>query len=118
MAFCTKCGAEISDNAAFCTSCGEPISNDKQKQPNDGSGVPTFTPPTPTFEPPKNEKPQFNGPACYYHKDEPAVAKLQDVANIFVRIVLITTVCPVVIMQVRLFAMIAASNSLLKTLMN
>lgn len=75
MAFCTKCGAEISDNAAFCTSCGEPISNDKQKQPNDGSGVPTFTPPTPTFEPPKNEKPQFNGPACYYHKDEPAVAK-------------------------------------------
>ncbi len=37
--------------------------------------VPTFTPPTPTFEPPKDSKPQFNGPACYYHKDEPAVAK-------------------------------------------
>lgn len=37
--------------------------------------VPTFTPPTPTFTPPKNTKPDFNGPACSYHKDEPAVAK-------------------------------------------
>lgn len=37
--------------------------------------APTFTPPTPTFEPPKNTKPQFNGPACHYHKDEPAVAR-------------------------------------------
>lgn len=37
--------------------------------------VPTFTPPTPTFTPPKNIKPDFNGPACSYHKDEPAVAK-------------------------------------------
>ena len=36
---------------------------------------PTFTPPVPTFTPPQNTKPQFNGPACYYHKDEPAVAK-------------------------------------------
>lgn len=37
--------------------------------------IPTFTPPTPTFTPPKNTKPDFNGPACSYHKDEPAVAK-------------------------------------------
>lgn len=37
--------------------------------------APTFTPPTPTFTPPKNTKPDFNGPACSYHKDEPAVAK-------------------------------------------
>ncbi len=37
--------------------------------------VPTFTPPTPTFTPPANAKPQFNGPACSFHKDEPAVAK-------------------------------------------
>lgn len=37
--------------------------------------VPTFTPPTPTFTPPANAKPQFNGPVCYYHNDEPAVAK-------------------------------------------
>lgn len=37
--------------------------------------VPTFTPPTPTFTPPKNTKPDINGPACSYHKDEPAVAK-------------------------------------------
>lgn len=39
------------------------------------SGAPTFTPPSPTFEPPKDAKPQFNGPACYYHQDEPAVAQ-------------------------------------------
>ena len=38
-------------------------------------GIPTFTPPTPTFTPPQNAKPEFNGPACSYHKDEPAVAK-------------------------------------------
>lgn len=38
-------------------------------------GVPTFTPPTPTFTPPQNAKPEFNGPACSYHKDERAVAK-------------------------------------------
>ena len=37
--------------------------------------IPIFTPPTPTFTPPKNTKPDFNGPACSYHKDEPAVAK-------------------------------------------
>ena len=37
--------------------------------------APTFTPPTPTFTPPQNAKPDFNGPACSYHKDEPAVAK-------------------------------------------
>ena len=36
---------------------------------------PSFTPPTPTFEPPQDSKPQFNGPACYYHRDEPAVAQ-------------------------------------------
>lgn len=43
--------------------------------PVDGKSdaAPTFTPPTPTFTPPA--KPQFNGPACTYHKDEPAVAK-------------------------------------------
>ncbi len=47
----------------------------EQKNTNQDNGVPVFTPPTPTFEPPKDAKPQFNGPACYYHKDEPAVAK-------------------------------------------
>lgn len=31
--------------------------------------APVFTPPTPTFEPPKH-----TGPSCYYHKDEPAVS--------------------------------------------
>lgn len=45
--------------------------------PVDGKSdaAPTFTPPTPTFTPPQNAKPEFNGPACSYHKDEPAVAK-------------------------------------------
>ncbi len=39
-------------------------------QNNMNGAVPTFTPPTPTFEPPK-----FSGPSCHYHRDEPAVAK-------------------------------------------
>ena len=34
--------------------------------------APTFTPPAPTFTPPRA---YANGPACYYHPDEPAVAK-------------------------------------------
>lgn len=75
MAYCTKCGAPVDDNAAFCTSCGQPLSKNEQKQKGENTGIPSFTPPTPTFEPPKNTKPQFNGPACYYHHDEPAVAK-------------------------------------------
>ena len=37
------------------------------------SGAPTFTPPAPTFTPPAQEK--HNGPVCYYHQDEPAVAQ-------------------------------------------
>ena len=28
----------------------------------------------PIFTPPSEEQRQFNGPSCYYHKDEPAVA--------------------------------------------
>lgn len=40
-----------------------------------GDNIPIFTPPTPTFEPPKEAKPQFAGPACHYHSDEPAVTK-------------------------------------------
>ncbi len=51
------------------------MDNEQMKTNNGADAVPTFTPPTPTFEPPKNTKPQFNGPACYYHNDEPAVAK-------------------------------------------
>lgn len=75
MAFCTKCGAQISDGAAFCTSCGQPISNAEKTQAASDAGIPTFTPPTPTFTPPSDAKPTFNGPACYYHSDEPAVAQ-------------------------------------------
>lgn len=51
------------------------MDNEQLKTNPGADAVPTFTPPTPTFEPPKDVKPQFNGPACYYHKDEPAVAK-------------------------------------------
>ena len=40
--------------------------------------IPTFTPPkddVPTFTPPKTAQRQFSGPSCYYHTDEPAVAR-------------------------------------------
>ncbi len=49
--------------------------NDEKKANGSIDSIPTFTPPTPTFEPPKNAKPAFNGPACHYHNDEPAVAR-------------------------------------------
>ena len=51
------------------------MDNEQMKTNAGTDAVPTFTPPTPTFTPPANAKPSFNGPACYYHKDEPAVAK-------------------------------------------
>ncbi len=51
------------------------MDNEKMKTADGMSGVPTFTPPTPTFEPPTGSRAQFNGPACYYHSDEPAVAQ-------------------------------------------
>ncbi len=34
------------------------------------NGIPTFTPPVQTFEPPK-----YSGPTCHYHRDEPSVAR-------------------------------------------
>lgn len=40
--------------------------------------IPTFTPPednAPIFTPPTEVKRQFSGPSCYYHADEPAVAR-------------------------------------------
>lgn len=51
------------------------MDNGQMKTTGGADAVPTFTPPTPTFTPPADPKPTFNGPACYYHKDEPAVAK-------------------------------------------
>lgn len=51
------------------------MDNEQMKTNGAADVAPTFTPPTPNFEPPKDAKPTFNGPACYYHKDEPAVAK-------------------------------------------
>lgn len=75
MAFCTKCGAQVADDATFCTACGQPLADNSQKQAGGDAGIPTFTPPVPTFTPPTNNAPAHNGPVCYYHKDEPAVAK-------------------------------------------
>lgn len=46
------------------------MDNDQMKTNSGADAIPTFTPPTPTFTPPKN-----SGPVCYYHQDEPAVAK-------------------------------------------
>lgn len=51
------------------------MDNEQMKTNGGADAVPTFTPPTPTFTPPADAKPTFNGPACSYHKDEPAVAK-------------------------------------------
>lgn len=51
------------------------MDNGQMKTTGGTDAIPTFTPPTPTFTPPADAKPTFNGPACYYHKDEPAVAK-------------------------------------------
>ena len=51
------------------------MDNEQMKTNGGADAVPTFTPPTPTFTPPADAKPSFNGPACSYHKDEPAVAK-------------------------------------------
>ena len=42
---------------------------------NQQNGVPTFTPPTQTFTPPSDAAHNNNGPVCYYHNDEPAVAQ-------------------------------------------
>lgn len=51
------------------------MENEQIKTNGGADVIPTFTPPPPTFTSPVNVKPTFNGPACYYHKDEPAAAK-------------------------------------------
>lgn len=63
------------NGAADTTPTFTPSGAENNQAGGKSDAAPTFTPPTPTFTPPKNEKPSFNGPACYYHKDEPAVAK-------------------------------------------
>ena len=77
MAFCPKCGSQIPDGSTFCGSCGTQIS---QTQKQGAGAAPTFTPPTaPTFTPPAQTftppTRAHNGPVCYYHQDEPAVAQ-------------------------------------------
>lgn len=95
MAFCPHCGKRLSDGAAFCGACGTKVNhtNDQMKTSSSPQvsaqktaptftpptaptftppAAPTFTPPAPTFTPPTRSS---NGAVCYYHPDEPAVAK-------------------------------------------
>jgi uncharacterized membrane protein len=44
MAYCTKCGAAVAENAAFCAACGAPQSS----VPNAGQGAAPAATPTPT----------------------------------------------------------------------
>ena len=80
MAFCPKCGRQLPDGAAFCDSCGTQVSQVSQAPKTNTNNTPTFTPPTaPTFTPPAQTftppRNVHNGPVCYYHQDEPAVAQ-------------------------------------------
>ena len=50
------------------------MDNEQVKNNSGADSIPTFTPPTQTFTPPKT--PVHNGPVCYYHNDEPAVCLL------------------------------------------
>jgi ribosomal protein L40E len=70
MFICPKCGAQLNDGSSFCTKCGTQI--------QDSNAIPTFTPPdnnAPVFTPPSQPARNFNGPVCYHHQDEPAVAQ-------------------------------------------
>lgn len=51
------------------------MENEQMKMSGIGDTIPTFAPPTPSFTPPADVAPSFSGPACHYHKNEPAVAK-------------------------------------------
>ena len=84
MAICPHCGSQIPDGSTFCGKCGTPLAGAKQQQSQ--AAAPTFTPPAapkftppaaPTFTPPARTftPPAHSGPVCYYHPDEPAVAK-------------------------------------------
>ena len=94
------------------------MDNEQMKTNGGADAVPTFTPPTPTFTPPVDAKPTFNGPACYYHKDEPAVAKCARCGKFICQDCFDNYGVSAATMQVKLFAMTAVSNWLLQTLMN
>jgi len=49
--------------------------NNEQQNSIQGGGIPSFTPPAPTFTPPKNNMRRHDGAVCYYHPDEPAAAQ-------------------------------------------
>ena len=42
MAYCTKCGAEIEENAKFCSSCGSPVGNTENANNQGASKVNEF----------------------------------------------------------------------------
>ncbi len=41
MAFCSKCGAPVADQAAFCAQCGTPQSKSAPASPNPAAGAPS-----------------------------------------------------------------------------
>lgn len=97
--FCTACGTPVGDSV---NQPAEPVTT-RAAVPADDSiptfappaddipvftapedDIPTFAPPEddiPTFAPPENTNithfapPEFSGPACHHHRDEPAVTK-------------------------------------------
>lgn len=68
---------QVSDNSDIPTfTTPENVDNVSQTKNNENSDIPTFKAPSndiPTFTAPP--RPQFDGPACYYHEDEPAVGR-------------------------------------------
>jgi len=97
MPYCTKCGTLLNSGGSFCKKCGTKIQGssyvDSSTPPNSNpltdtppaDNAPAFTPlvnNAPVFTPPLNNTPVFvppvrsiNGPVCYHHNDEPAVAQ-------------------------------------------
>ena len=82
--YCTSCGKAIDDDSKFCPFCGKTVISDNPEVKD--NSVPTFKAPVeeiPTFKAPSNDIPtftaparaHFNGPACHYHNDEPAVGR-------------------------------------------
>ena len=90
MVKCKVCGHMLRPDARYCTNCGtliaigqkdiSPDSDVPPEEPADPAGtesIPVFTPPkeddVPIFTPPSHPG-SFDGPACYHHPYEPAVA--------------------------------------------
>lgn len=68
MAFCTKCGKQLPDNANFCGGCGAQVKRRSQASNSSAGGskgtrnVPVYTPPGEMNTPGKNDIPVFTPP--------------------------------------------------------